>query len=64
MVTVLSGTFYYAYGDKFDESKLKELPPGSFFTEPSGMSHYAMTKNQEVILQLNAIGPDGTSYVK
>jgi len=21
-------------GDKFDESKLKALPPGSFYTEP------------------------------
>lgn len=64
MVTVLSGTLYFAYGDKFDEAKLKELPPGSFFTEPKGMPHYAKTKEREVILQLNAIGPDGTNYVK
>ena len=64
MVTVLSGTLYFAYGDKFDEAKLKELPPGSFFTEPKGMPHYAKTKEREVILQLNAIGPDGTTYAK
>jgi uncharacterized RmlC-like cupin family protein len=64
MVTVLSGTFYFAYGDKFDETKLKELPAGSFFTEPKGMPHYAMTKGGEVVLQLNAIGTDGTVYVK
>ncbi|MDD4879651.1 MAG: cupin domain-containing protein [Candidatus Omnitrophica bacterium] len=64
MITVLSGTFYFAYGDKFDEAKLKRLPPGSFFTEPKGMPHYAVTKEGDVVLQLNAIGPDGTSYIK
>lgn len=41
MVTVFSGTLYYAYGDKFDEAKLKALPAGSFFTEPKDMTHYA-----------------------
>jgi uncharacterized RmlC-like cupin family protein len=64
MVTVLSGTLYFAYGNKFDETKLKEFPAGSFFTEPKDMPHYAMTKDGEVILQLDAIGPDGTVYVK
>lgn len=64
MVTVISGTLYFAYGDKFDETKLKEFPAGSFFTEPKDMPHYAMTKDEEVVLQLSAIGPDGTVYVK
>lgn len=64
MVTVLSGTLYFAYGDKFDETKLKEFPAGSFFTEPKGMPHYALTKAEEAVLQLDAIGSDGTVYVK
>jgi hypothetical protein len=29
-VIVLSGTFYYGYGEKFDEKKLIEMPPGTF----------------------------------
>ena len=62
MVTVLSGTLYFAYGDRFDGAKLKTLPAGSFFTEPKDVPHYALTK-EEVILQLNAIGPAGTNYV-
>ena len=62
MVTVISGTLYYAFGEKFDESKLTALPPGSFFTEPKDMPHYALTR-EEVILQLNAVGPAGTRYV-
>jgi hypothetical protein len=32
-----------SYGDHFDETKLKALPPGSFYTEPSGQTHFAET---------------------
>lgn len=62
MVTVLSGTLYYGVGERFDEAKLKALPAGSFFTEPEGQPHYALAKEQ-VVLQLNAIGPAATTYV-
>ncbi len=31
---VLSGTWYFAYGDSRDESLLKALPAGSHYTEP------------------------------
>jgi hypothetical protein len=34
-VTILSGTFYIAFGDTFDETKLKALPPGGIYTEPA-----------------------------
>ncbi|MDA1185048.1 MAG: cupin domain-containing protein, partial [Acidobacteria bacterium] len=34
VATVISGMWYIGYGDTFDESKLKELPPGSFYTDP------------------------------
>ncbi len=63
VVTVLSGTMYFAYGDTFDETKLRALPPGSFFTEPANMPHFARTGNEEVVLQLSATGPDGTTYI-
>jgi hypothetical protein len=58
-VVVLSGTFYYGYGDKFDETKLKEMPAGTFFTEPAKQPHFAWTKNGEVILQVTGVGPTG-----
>jgi quercetin dioxygenase-like cupin family protein len=63
MVTVLSGTLYFAFGEEFDETKLKPMPVGTFFTEPNGAAHYAMTKDEDVVLQLDAIGPAGTTYV-
>jgi hypothetical protein len=34
VATVVSGTWRIGYGDEFDESKLKPLPPGSLYTEP------------------------------
>lgn len=40
-VAVLAGTFYYGYGNKFDEKKLIEMPPGTFFNEPSKQPHFA-----------------------
>lgn len=64
MVTVLSGTLYYAFGDTFDENRLTALPAGSFFTEPKDEPHYAMTKDESVVLELHAIGPAGTQYVE
>jgi quercetin dioxygenase-like cupin family protein len=63
VATVVSGTWYFAYGDKFDEAQLKKLPVGSFYTEPAGGNHFAMTKDEEVVVQLSGVGPTGTKYV-
>ncbi len=61
---VLSGTFYYANGDQWDESKLKAYPPGSFLIEPAKISHYAMAKDGEVVLQAMAVGPASTTRIE
>ena len=62
-VVVISGTLYYAFGEQWDEKKLTALPPGSFFYEPSHVPHFAWAKDGEVILQLTAIEPSGTTMV-
>src|SRR5262249_16948357 len=62
IATVVSGTWYFGYGDEFDESALKELPPGSFYTEPPGVNHFGLTK-AEVLIQMTGIGPSDTTYV-
>jgi uncharacterized RmlC-like cupin family protein len=41
IATVISGTWHIGYGDRFDEAKLKALPPGSFYTEPPSQNHFA-----------------------
>jgi len=60
---VLSGTWYFAYGDARDEAQLKALPPGSHYTEPPGMNHFAETRDEPVIAECTAIGPTGTTFV-
>lgn len=62
VATVIKGTWYFAYGEKFDEAALKPLGPGSFYTEPPKAPHFAMTKEQ-VVLQITGTGPSSTAYV-
>ena len=61
-VTILSGTFATGYGDKFDESKLKVLPAGSFYTEPANLPHYIEIK-EDVVLQVSGTGPSARRFV-
>jgi pimeloyl-ACP methyl ester carboxylesterase/uncharacterized RmlC-like cupin family protein len=63
VATVVSGTWHIGYGDKFDESKLKALPPGSFYTEPPGRNHFAETGDEPVEVQITGFGPSSTEYV-
>jgi quercetin dioxygenase-like cupin family protein len=60
---VLSGTFYYGLGDRWDESKLVAYPPGTFFSHPSKHSHFAWAKDGEVIIQFTAMGPTSVTQI-
>ena len=62
-VLVMSGTFYFAVGDQWDESKLEAYPAGTLYSEPPRTPHYAWAKDGEVILQITAIGPTGNMPV-
>lgn len=64
VATVISGTWHIGYGDRFDDSKLKALPPGSFYTEPPGETHFAETGDEAVIVQITGYGPSSTDYVE
>lgn len=63
VATVISGTWHFGYGDKFDEAKLKTLPPGSFYTEPPARNHFAETGDEAVVVQITGYGPSSTEYV-
>lgn len=57
--TVVAGAWRIGYGARFDAAALRELPAGSFYTEPAGGLHFAETGDSEVILHLSGIGPTG-----
>ena len=63
MATVVSGTWQFGYGDRFDERALKTLPPGSVYSEPGSANHFARTGEAPVLVQLSGIGPTDTRYV-
>jgi hypothetical protein len=62
VATVVSGKWYFGYGREFNEAALKELPPGSFYTEPPSTFHFAMTKAEGVTIQITGMGPTDTIY--
>ena len=59
--TVLSGTWYIGFGEKFDESKLIALPPGSYYTEPANKPHFVLTK-EAVVVQIGGTGPTAVKF--
>jgi len=63
-VAVLSGTLYFAFGDKWDESKMNAYPAGTFFVEPPKAVHYAWAKDGPVEVQVQGIGPTGVTMVE
>ena len=63
IATVVSNTWYFGYGDKFNEANTRPLPPGSFYTEPPNDNHFAETRDSDVLVQISGLGPTGTTYV-
>lgn len=61
-VTVISGTFYFASGDKADPAMAKAYQPGDTLIIPAGMPMFAATRDQEAVIQLHGVGPWGISY--
>jgi quercetin dioxygenase-like cupin family protein len=60
--TILSGTWNTGYGEKFDETALKALPAGSFYTEPANIPHFVLVR-EPVVIQVSGIGPSGRAFV-
>ena len=61
IVTVISGTYCFAAGTEFDESKLKPLKMGTTIIVPANAPHYAAAKDGETIIQEIGTGPTETN---
>lgn len=60
--TVVSGDWYFGYGEQFSETALKKLPPGSFYTEPANRMHFAQTGDTTAIVHITGRAPSGTTW--
>jgi quercetin dioxygenase-like cupin family protein len=61
--TVLSGTWYIGWGDRYDPDQLTPLAAGSFYTEPAGVPHFISTPDGEAVVQITGTGPTAVKYV-
>lgn len=61
VATIVSGMWNFGYGTVTDEDT-KDLGPGSFYTEPAGVDHFARTGSEPVILYIHGNGPTDTQY--
>jgi uncharacterized RmlC-like cupin family protein len=62
-VMVVSGTWHMGYGTRFDTESLKDLPPGSLYTEPARQPHFAQTTDEPVVILVTGYGPSDTQFV-
>lgn len=60
---VVSGVWFFGYGKKNEDPLVKALPPGSFYTEPAGVDHFAQTHDQPASVYIFGYGPTSTDYV-
>ncbi|WP_168072173.1 cupin domain-containing protein [Caulobacter sp. SSI4214] len=61
---VVSGVWRFGYGRKADAALVKTLPPGSFYSEPAGVDHFAMTGPEGASVYISGFGPTSTDYVE
>jgi hypothetical protein len=61
-LTVISGTFIVGTGDKWNDSAMTPLGPGSFMTMDAKNRHFAMAKGVTTV-QVSSTGPFVVNYV-
>ena len=64
IVTVIEGTWYLGIGERFDETKLRAYPAGSFILIPAHVPHFLATKEGPVVVQASGNGIFRTTYVQ
>jgi len=59
---VVSGAWYFGYGATAQESLVKPLPPGSYYSEPADVPHFALTRDQPAVVYIFGVGPTDTVF--
>ena len=61
---VLEGTWYFGYGEKWNDAGLKALPAGSHYSEPANAPHFAGTRDGTAVVECTAVGPSDTKSLE
>lgn len=61
--TVLSGTIYVGFGEKFDEKNVVAVPAGAVYIAPAGVPHYIWAKDGPAVYQEAGNGPTGAKFL-
>jgi quercetin dioxygenase-like cupin family protein len=61
---VVSGVWYFGYGDHYSEHALRALPAGSHYTEPAHVNHFAATRRDGAVAECTSIGPTATTFAE
>lgn len=60
---VVSGIWHFGYGPVARASVTRALGPGSFYSEPAGDAHFAMTGAAPVTVIISGFGPTDTHFI-
>jgi quercetin dioxygenase-like cupin family protein len=55
-ITVVSGTWYFGTGERFDSTALRELAPGAYAFAPAGTTMFGYSPGGAVV-QVHGVGP-------
>ncbi len=61
---VISGTWFFGYGESANDAAMKRLPAGSFYTEPARVMHFARTGSEPATVYISGVGPTDTQYAE
>lgn len=59
---VSAGVWYFGYGPAATDADTKPLPPGSYYTEPAGVLHFARTGPEGATVHISGFGPTDTQF--
>lgn len=62
--TVLSGTIYVGFGERFDATQVVSVPAGAVYVAPANLPHYIWAKEGSAMYQEAGTGPTRTSFIE
>ena len=63
-VTILSGSWYVGFGDKWNDSAMHTFTAGDYYTIPTNSFHYAETRDKPALVAITGYGPTSNIYPK